>query len=460
MQVVSRRSEKAALAALIVTVALAAAKVAVWGATGSLAILSQALDSVLDIVALGLLFVGVRIAGKPADRTHHYGHGKAENLVVFAQTLILAGIVVAIGVEAIGRLTGEAERVTAPWYAVALLGISAVVDLVRVRLLLRTARSQGSDALRAGALNLATDVGTALVALASLVAVRAGIEQADAAGGLVVAAAVLAATVALGKRSVDVLMDRAPGGELAAIEAAAARAPGVAETRRVRVRGSGDRLFTDVTVAAGRTASLDRAHDIAEAVEVEIAKVAPGIDVVVHVEPATEKSSLVERVLAAATRTPGVHEVHNVVVHAVEEGGTSKLHTTLHAKVAPGTSLREAHAVSDRIEDAVRSELGPHVRVDSHIEPLQDTARGRDVTLGRGDVVATVKQIAEAEPDVLDCHEVVVTSLDSRLAVVAHVSGREDLPLARIHEASERIENAVRAAHQDVASVVIHFEPA
>ncbi|HEX2058689.1 MAG TPA: cation diffusion facilitator family transporter [Actinomycetota bacterium] len=452
--------ERAASGALAVTLALAAAKVAVWAATSSLAVLSQALDSVLDVVALALLLVGVRLAAKPADTSHHYGHAKAENLVAFTQMLLLGGLVGAVVVEATGRLASGEEAPTVPWYALALLAGSAVIDLWRARVLLRVGREHRSDALKAGALNVAGDVGTAVVALVSLVVVRAGVEGADAVGALIVSAAVVVAGVQVTRRSVDVLMDRAPGGPVQAIEAAAARAAGVTETRRVRVRGAGGRVFADVTVAAGRTASLERAHDIAEAVEAEIEKVAPGADVVVHVEPVAETSGLVERVQAAASRTEGVHEVHNVSVHAFAEGGRRKLHATLHAKVDLGTSVAEAHDLSDRIEEGVRAELGPDVRVDTHIEPLQPTSFGRDVTSDRPDVVESVRRAAAEEPDVADCHEVLVTQAPDQLAVVAHVRGRADLPLRLMHEASERIEKAVHAAHDDVGEILIHFEPA
>ncbi|MDQ3981298.1 MAG: cation-efflux pump [Actinomycetota bacterium] len=451
--------ERAAAWALLVTLVLAVAKVAVWAATSSLAVLSQALDSITDVVALALLLVGVRLAAKPADTSHHYGHAKAENLVAFTQMLLLGGLVAAVVIEAVSRLGSGTSEPSAPWYALALLGSSAVVDLWRARALLRAARQHRSQALQAGALNVASDVGTAAVALVSLVVVRAGVEGADAVGALVVSAAVLVAGVQLTRRSVDVLMDRAPGGPMEAIEAAAGRAAGVTETRRVRVRGAGDRVFADVTVAAGRTTSLERAHDIAEAVEAEIEKVAPGADVVVHVEPVAETSGLVERVQAAASRTAGVHEVHNVLVHAFDEGGRRKLHATLHAKVEAGTSVSEAHDLSDRIEASVRAELGEDVRIDTHIEPLQPTTFGRDVTAARPDIVEAVRRAASEEPDVADCHEVLVTESGDDLAIVAHVRGRGDLPLRLMHEASKRIEQAVHAAHAEVGDMLIHFEP-
>jgi divalent metal cation (Fe/Co/Zn/Cd) transporter len=255
-------------------------------------------------------------------------------------------------------------------------------------------------------------------------------------------------------------MDRAPEAPVRAISDAAARAEGVAETRRVRVRGTSDRLFADVTVAAGRTASLERAHEIAEDVEREIGRVAPGADVVVHVEPTSETSGLVERVQAAASRVPDVHEVHNVLVHAFDESGRSKLHVTLHAKVIAGLSLEQAHALADGVEEEVERELTPQeVRVDTHIEPMKMTAPGADVTASRRDLVDSITRLALEEPDVFDCHEVVLTSSGTQIAVVAHVSGRADLPLTKMHDAADRIEKAIHAAHREVGAVTIHFEP-
>ncbi len=454
------RVERAARLAVLVTLALAAAKLAVWAATSSLAVLSQTLDSALDLVSLGLLFVGVRIAGKPADPTHHYGHSKAENLVAFTQTLFLALLALGVAGTAIARLGGLAHDVEAPWYALVLLGGAAFVDALRARFLFAAAREEESDALLAGALNVATDLGTNVVAFASLVFVRAGFQQADSIGGLLVAVVVAVAAARVGKKSVDVLMDRAPQARAEVIEAAAARTPGVTETRRVRVRSAGDQMFADVTVAAGRTSTLERAHDIAEAVESQIKEVAPGTDVVVHVEPVSETSGLVERAQAAASRVDGVHEIHNVQIHAFNENGDRKLHVTLHAKVREGMSLQRAHDLSELIENAVTAELGSSVRVDTHIEPLRSTSLGQDVTSKREDLVASVRRLAVEEPDVLDCHEVIITSTGEQVAVVAHVRGRRDLPLARIHDASDRIEQAIHREHPDVTTVTIHFEPA
>jgi divalent metal cation (Fe/Co/Zn/Cd) transporter len=127
--------------------------------------------------------------------------------------------------------------------------------------------------------------------------------------------------------------------------------------------------------------------------------------------------------------------------------------------MAPGTSVAEAHDLSDGIEGAVIGELGSDVRVDTHIEPLAPTSFGEDTTSARRDVVDAVVKAALEEPDVVDCHEVLVTTAGAETSVVAHVHARRDLPLDRIHAASDRIEKRVHALMPEVGQVLIHFEP-
>ncbi|MDQ3766107.1 MAG: cation-efflux pump [Actinomycetota bacterium] len=456
----TRRGEQAVLWALIVSALLAVSKLVVWALTSSLVVLSQALDSILDVVILILLFVSLRVAAKPADESHHYGHRKAENLAALLQTIFLALVLGAVAKEAVERLISAPTETNAPWYAIALLGASLVIDFFRARLLASAASEENSEALRAGALNMTGDVATAIVALLALGLVRAGLTEADALGSLVVSAGVAAASFRVVKRSIDVLMDRAPTARAEMITEAAGRVPGVTETRRVRTRGNDKELFVDVTVATSRTASLERAHDVAEGVEREISRVAPGSDVVVHVEPGRDGSDLMERVSGAASRVEGIQEVHNVLIHESINGLTKRLHVTLHAKAGPGTLLQDAHRLSDRVETAVLEELGPGVRVDTHIEPLQPSQPGRDVTRARQDVVHMLRDLVLEQSAVLGCHDVLVTSVHGHLSVVAHVTGEADLPLDRIHEASRVIERSLRENYPEVGPVLIHFEPA
>jgi divalent metal cation (Fe/Co/Zn/Cd) transporter len=123
-------------------------------------------------------------------------------------------------------------------------------------------------------------------------------------------------------------------------------------------------------------------------------------------------------------------------------------------------SVAQAHDLADRIEAQVVEELGLGVRVDAHIEPLEQTLYGKEVTAARPDIVTALESRATEEVEILDCHEVIVVETGESLTVIAHVRGRGDISLARLHDAADRVEKAMLAEHPAIGRVLIHFEPA
>jgi cation diffusion facilitator family transporter len=172
---------------------------------------------------------------------------------------------------------------------------SIVVDIDRSRMLYAAARKHQSQALEADALHFATDIWSSCVVLVGLVLVWLGqnvlpayadvLVKADAVAALGVAVIVLFVSYNLGKRTADVLLDRAPAGVPAQVKAAAASVPGVLEVEQVRVRRSGPGIFVDLTIAVDRGLPLERAHGVAEAVQAAVQQVSPAADVVVHTDP-------------------------------------------------------------------------------------------------------------------------------------------------------------------------------
>src|SRR5271168_5034247 len=150
--------EKAALGSIAASARLTAAKAIVGLMTGSLAILSEAGHSLLDLSATVLTYFAVRISGKPADAEHQYGHGKIESVTALAETallFLLSGVVI---FEAVQRLVGaRAEAVQATAAAFAVIGLSIVVDFFRARTLKRVAKATLSEALAADALHFGSD---------------------------------------------------------------------------------------------------------------------------------------------------------------------------------------------------------------------------------------------------------------------------------------------------------------
>ncbi len=269
---------------------LIAIKLAAGAITGSIAILTEAIHSLIDLVASVVAFVSVRKADEPADEDHPYGHEKVESLAATIEGMLIlvgAGIIV---YEATHRLVDGAE-VDALGVGIAVMGFSVVANLVVSSVLSRQARTHESPALEGDAAHLRTDALTSAGVLAGLALVEiTGVVAFDSITALVVASAIVVAGIRIIRRSSGVLVDEAlPGEEMDRIEAAiaAARTPEVAGYHKLRARRAGSRRYIDLHVQYRSGTSLERAHELAHQMRDEIEAGIRRAEVLIHVEPET-----------------------------------------------------------------------------------------------------------------------------------------------------------------------------
>ena len=290
----NREKQSAALSSLIAAVALTAFKIVVGVLTGSLGILAEAAHSGLDLAAAAMTFFAVRFAVRPADRTHLYGHGKAENLSALFETLLLLLTCAWIVREAIHRIAAHRVDVEVNAWSFVVMITSIAIDFSRSRVLKRAARKYDSQALEADALHFETDIWSSAVVILGLLAVKAAewwprlafLQYGDAVAALGVSAVVVWVSVQLGRRTVDALLDSAPPGMEEAIAAVVESIPGVRNCHQIRIRYSGPVLFVDLHILVDGEQTLARAHAITEEIEAAIHTIAPRADVTVHPEPA------------------------------------------------------------------------------------------------------------------------------------------------------------------------------
>jgi cation diffusion facilitator family transporter len=281
---------KTGAAALSITsnTALILLKVVAGAITGSVAILSEAMHSSIDLIASIVAYISVRKADEPADEEHRYGHEKIENLSAAIEgMLILVGSAV-IAFEAIRHLVVGAtvERLGV---GIAVLGFSAAANLVVGGIVGRRARTTESAALEGDAAHLRTDAFTSLGVLVGLALVQiTGAEWLDPVVALAVAIAIVFSGVRILTRSSRVLVDEAlPAEEQRAInEAVHAFGPrGVAGYHRLRTRRAGARRYVDLHVQFRAGTTLEAAHAIAHELTDEIRARLGGADVLIHLEP-------------------------------------------------------------------------------------------------------------------------------------------------------------------------------
>lgn len=202
--------QRIALASVAAATVLVAIKLLVGVLSNSLGVLAEAIHSATDLAAAVLTFFAVRVAVRPADRDHPYGHGKAEHLSALGESVILIGASLAIAAESIYRLTGDGGDVEAHWYTFAVLIVVIAIDSTRSFASHRGAHRHGSAALGANALHFTLDLIGSVAVLIGLVLVRAGYPRADSVAALFVAGLALFSAGRLMRRGVNALMDRIP----------------------------------------------------------------------------------------------------------------------------------------------------------------------------------------------------------------------------------------------------------
>src|ERR1700759_3573838 len=257
-------ASKTSVAALSILASggMAVAKLVVGIAIGSLALISEALHSSVDMVATVITWLVVRVSDQPADAEHHYGHGKFESLSALGITALLYVLAGGILVEAYGRLREGTPPPTISAIPFVVLLIDIAVNYWRARALHRAARATKSQALAADALHFASDVLGSLAVIAGLVLAALGFRWGDAAAAIAVAIMIAALGLRMARSTVETLPARAPEGVPKTAESAIRSVAGVVDVARLRVRMVGPTTFIDATVKVPRTYPIDRVEEI------------------------------------------------------------------------------------------------------------------------------------------------------------------------------------------------------
>lgn len=456
----------AALVSVFAALVITALKLLTGVLTGSLGMLSEGAHSSIDLVAAAITFFSIRVADRPADESHSYGHGKVESLAAFVETVLMLGSCVWILTEAIRRIFfHEHFSLAFSIWPFAVLLLSITVDFTRSRNLHRVAQQYNSEALEADAIHFSTDIWSSLAVLFGLAATFVGarmnipaLELADPIAAIVVSGIILQVTWRLARRTIDALTDATPTearGKNSDIVRELAAIDGVLSVDRVRTRRSGSNYFADISLGMPRNLTFQRSEQITMAATAAVQRHLPGADVVVHSIPtASVAESVHDRIRAVAARS-------NLVIHDVsvqEYDGT--LHVEQHLEVDETMPLREAHTLATQLESDMRREIPAITSILTHIESEPATIE-RPASLERDrELEARLRRAAKSFPEILDIHEVLVSRMHDRIQVSCHCTLPDDLPMAEVHAVITALENAFKLDAPEVSRLLIHPEPA
>jgi cation diffusion facilitator family transporter len=450
-----RLKRRAALMSVAASAGLTLLKLAAGALSGSLALLSEGVHNGLDIAASGLTYFAVRIADKPADEGHPFGHEKVEAIAALAQTAFLFALSIGVAALALWRI-GAPGEIKVGVFAFAVILVSVVVDIVRWRTLSRVAADTGSDAIAADALHYAGDLVASVLVLVGLAATRAGLPAGDALAALGVAGFIAVSGFRLGKRTVDALVDAAPQGLAGDVRGALGDVGGVVGVDYLRLRRSGAGAVGELGLFVSRTQSLEQVAAIKARAAALIAQRWPRLKLTIAANPrALDDETLLERVLLTAARRRLF--VHHVTIQRVAERVT----VSLDLEVEGRTPLGVAHEVASRLEQEIAAEFDGGVEVDTHIEPMETRELpGREAEPALVDAVAArLKREAERSRLLRDVHHVRVRASEAGYHGVFHCLADPHATVEAVHGDVDRLERAVRAEFPQIARIIGHAEP-
>jgi cation diffusion facilitator family transporter len=446
---------RVAAISIFASATMAAAKFGVGVAIGSLALISEALHSSVDLVATIVTWMVVRVSGRPADEEHHYGHGKFESLSALGVTAMLYVLAGGILVEAYSRLREGVPPPTLSAIPFVVLLIDIAVNFWRAQALHRAARDTKSQALAADALHFASDVLGSVAVIAGLALSGLGYHWGDAAAAIGVAVVISLLGLRLARSTVETLLDRAPEGVSEKAEAAIKAVPGVVGVERLRARMVGPTHFIDAIVEVPRTFPIDRVDEIKRKAQEAVTKALDDADLTFTAVPvARDNESVRERIMVIA-RNSGL-AVHHVTVHDL----SGKLTVSIDLEVDGEMELTAAHDIAHELERNIRDEFGEDVEVDTHIEPLEpELPQGTDAAPDRVETIKTALARFAADGAIHDIHNVRVRNTDAGEIVNFHCRAAPSMSVIKVHENVDEIERALRRAFPDVKRVISHAEP-
>jgi ferrous-iron efflux pump FieF len=272
---------------MITAVALVVVKMLAWIATGSVAMLTSAVDALVDAGASLVTYLGVRYAERPPDQDHRFGHGKGEAIAAFTQATFLAGAALVLAVQSVQRLIFP-EPVSALdiglWVIVGSLGAAMGLVIMQTWVVRKT----GSTAIAADRAHYLTDVAVNVAVLAAFgVTKLTGWTRADPAFALAIAGYMLWNARGIAKEALAQLLDRElSDDDRQRIKEVILACDGARSVHDLRTRFSGDRTFIEYHLEVDGRVTVDRGHAIGDGTEKAVENLLPGtVEAVAHLEP-------------------------------------------------------------------------------------------------------------------------------------------------------------------------------
>ncbi|NCF21782.1 MAG: cation diffusion facilitator family transporter, partial [Nitrosopumilaceae archaeon] len=396
--------------------------------SNSLGLITDSIHALLDSMVTVILLLAARMAIKPPDEEHTYGHGKIESLGGLIGGIAIFLIAIFFIYESINRLQSPPPSILPGFFAI-IGGLYTIgVDIFRIVILRRSISKIGGTTLKADFYHALMDLGSTLVAIAGIVLVTYGFYSGDFIAALILGGVLAVLSLKLIYRTSQELTDIISPELVKKVRQIISNTEDVIEVGAILMRRSGDTIFADVTISLRGDTSFDKAHEISNRVENNIKKEISNSEITIHFEPTWENVPLDAKIFDIAKNIPGVKGVHNVSTHKSK----GKTFSNLHVMVDREINLYSAHKISEIVEEKIQESIPEIEHVTIHLEPFLAVPESFNV-----EDKATERKISEIlnkYPEIKNIGRIVSLNFENILKIDIDCSFDRNLSIEKVHD--------------------------
>ena len=420
--------------------------------SNSLGLITDSIHALLDSVVTLILLLAARLAIKPPDEEHTYGHGKIESLGGLIGGIAIFLIAIFFIYESIHRLQSPPPSIFPGIFAI-IGGLYTIgVDIFRIILLKRSIAKIGGTTLKADFYHAFMDLGSTVVAIVGIVLVTYGFYSGDFIAALILGSLLVALSLKLIYRTAQELTDIISPELVKRVRTITTDTQDVIDAGAILMRRSGDTIFADVTISIRGDISFDKAHEISSRVEKNIKNEILNSSITIHFEPTWKNVPLDAKIYDIVKNIDGVKEVHNVITHK----SMGKIYSNLHVLVDREINLELAHKISERVEEKIQERLPEIEHATIHLEPF--LAIPENFNLEDKIAEEKIKDILNEYSEIKKIGRIISLNFKNILKIDIDCSFDKDLSIEKVHDLTSEIEHLIRAEIKN-AVITIHPEP-
>jgi cation diffusion facilitator family transporter len=420
--------------------------------SNSLGLITDSIHALLDSVVTAILLLAARMAIKPPDEKHTYGHGKIESLGGMIGGIAIFLIAVFFIYESIQRLQSPLPS-TLPGIFAIIGGLYTIgIDIFRIIILRKSIKKIGGTTLRADFYHAFMDLGTTIIAILGIVLISYGFYNGDFVAALILGVVLAILSLKLIHKTALDLTDIISPELVKKVKEIVVNTEGVIEVGTILMRRSGDTIFTDVTISLRGDTSFDRAHEISNMVENNIKNKISNVAITIHFEPNWKNVPLDAKINDIAKSIDGVKEVHNIISHKTK----GKTYSNLHVMVDREINLYSAHKISEEIEQKIQQNIPEIEHVTIHLEPFIAVP----INLNMEDKITEekIREILKKYTEIKKIGRIVSLNFENILKIDIDCSFDKESSIEKVHDMTSEIEHAIRSQVKN-AVITIHPEP-